>query len=76
MMESFDSPFNVPSVRKAMSGRLVVVGVVKVTVPFIAVLTLESVSLLASILDPIMSVSVADDVLKISLTIARLIWCL
>jgi hypothetical protein len=37
------------------------------------VLTLETVSLLVTILDPVVSVSIADDIPKITLTLAALI---
>jgi hypothetical protein len=56
-----------------MSGGLVIVGVIEIMVHFITVLVLESVSLFATILDLVVSVSIADDVLKITLTLAALI---
>jgi hypothetical protein len=52
MMEGMDSPFIASSVQRATSSWLVVV----------------AVSLLAMILNPAMSVSIADDIPKISLT--------
>jgi hypothetical protein len=73
MVESLDSSFIAPSIRRAMSGGLVIVGVIEIMVHFIAVLVLESVSLFATILDLVVSVSIADDVLKITLTLAALI---
>jgi hypothetical protein len=56
-----------------MSGGLVIVGVIEIMVHFIAVLVLELVSLFTMILDLVASVSIADDVLKITLTLAALI---
>jgi hypothetical protein len=70
--ESLDFSFIVPSVRRATSGTLIIVGVVEVTVPFIMTLAFETTPLLVLILDPIVSVSVADDVPEISLTLVVL----
>jgi hypothetical protein len=77
MEESFDSPIVAPSIRRVTSGRLVIVGVKEVTVPFIEAGVLESISLLVMILYPVTGVSVADDVPKISLSLSLsvLIWC-
>jgi hypothetical protein len=71
--ESLDSSFIAPFVRRATSGRLVIVGPVEIMAPFIMMLTLESVSLLVTILNAVTSVSITDDVPKISLSLATLI---
>jgi hypothetical protein len=54
-------------------GGLVVIGAIVIVLPFIMALTLETVSLLVTILDPVVSVSIADDIPKITLTLAALI---
>jgi hypothetical protein len=54
-------------------GGLVVIGAIVIVLPFITALTLEMVSLLATILDPVASVSIVDDIPKITLTLAALI---
>jgi hypothetical protein len=72
VVENLDFSFIVPSVRRATSGTLIIVGVVEVTVPFITTLAFETTPLLVLILDPIVSVSVADDVPEISLTLVVL----
>jgi hypothetical protein len=54
-------------------GGLVVIGAIVIVLPFIMALTLETVSLLVTILDPVASVSIADDIPKITLTLAALI---
>jgi hypothetical protein len=45
MVKNLDSSFVVPSIRRASSGGLVIVGVVEVAVSFVMVLALKSVSL-------------------------------
>jgi hypothetical protein len=64
------------SVRRTTSSGLVVVGVIELIVPLIMALVLGTISVLAMVLDPITSVPITDDVLKISysLTLATLIW--
>jgi hypothetical protein len=52
---------------------LVVVGVIEITVPFVVAITLKLVSLLVTIVDQVATISITDDVLKISLTLAVLI---
>jgi hypothetical protein len=74
MAESIDSYFIAPSIQRVTSSRLVVVGDIEIMVPFIAALALELASLLMTILDPVMRVSVTDDVPKIPLTLDTLIW--
>jgi hypothetical protein len=49
-----------------MLGSLVIVGAAEITVPFIMALALESVSLLVMILNPVVSISVVVDILKIT----------
>jgi hypothetical protein len=56
-----------------MLGRLVVVGAIEITIPFVMALVLKLVSLLATILDLVMTISIADDILKISLTLVALV---
>jgi hypothetical protein len=73
MAESIDSYFIAPSIQRVTSSRLVVVGDIEIMVPFIAALALELASLLMTILDPVMRVSVTDDVPKIPLTLDTLI---
>jgi hypothetical protein len=73
MVESLDSSFIVPSIQRAAAGGLVIVGAIEIVVPFITALTLELVSLLVMILDPAMSVSVVDDVPKITLALTAVI---
>jgi hypothetical protein len=75
IIESFDSSFIISSVQRTTSGGLVVVGAIEIIVPLVAVLTLSSISLLMKVLNPIASVSVVDDVPKVSctLTLAALI---
>jgi hypothetical protein len=74
MAESIDSYFIAPSIQRVTSSRLVVVGDIEIMVPFIAALALKLASLLMTILDPVMRVSVTDDVPKIPLTLDTLIW--
>jgi hypothetical protein len=74
MAESIDSYFIAPSIQRVTSSRLVVVGDIEIMVPFITALALELASLLMTILDPVMRVSVTDDVPKIPLTLDTLIW--
>jgi hypothetical protein len=52
---------------------LVVVGVIEITVPFVVAITLKLVSLLVTIVDQVATISITDDVLKISLTLVVLI---
>jgi hypothetical protein len=73
MAESIDSYFIAPSIQRVTSSRLVVVGDIEIMVPFIAALALELASLLMTILDPVMRVSITDDVPKIPLTLDTLI---
>jgi hypothetical protein len=56
-----------------MLGRLVVVGAIEIAIPFVMALVLKLVSLLATILDLVMTISIADDILKISLTLVALV---
>jgi hypothetical protein len=74
MAESIDSYFIAPSIQRVTSSRLVVVGDIEIMVPFIAALALELASLMMTILDPVMRVSITDDVPKIPLTLDTLIW--
>jgi hypothetical protein len=74
MAESIDSYFIAPSIQSVTSSRLVVVGDIEIMVPFITALALELASLLMTILDSVMRVSVTDDVPKIPLTLDTLIW--
>jgi hypothetical protein len=58
-----------------MSSGLVIVGDIEIILPLIAALMFGSISLLAMVLDPVVSVSVADDIPKVShtMTLAVLI---
>jgi hypothetical protein len=69
MAERLDSYFIAPSIQRATLGRMVTVGVIVITIPFITAFALESVYLLVTILDPVTSVSILDDIPKISLTL-------
>jgi hypothetical protein len=71
--ERLDSYFIAPSIQRVTSGRMVAVGAIVITIPFIMAFALESVYLLVTILDPVTSVSILDDIPKISLTLVVLI---
>jgi hypothetical protein len=58
-----------------MSSRMIIVGTVEISIPFVVALTVELVSLLVTIICLVMSVSVVDDVPTIPLTLATLIQC-
>jgi hypothetical protein len=73
VVQSLDSSCIALSVQRAMLGRLVVVGAIEITIPFVMALVLKLVSLLATILDLVMTISIADDILKISLTLVALV---
>jgi hypothetical protein len=73
VVQSLDSSCIALSVQRAMLGRLVVVGAIEITIPFVMALVLKLVSLLATILDLVMTISIADDIMKISLTLVALV---
>jgi hypothetical protein len=73
VVQSLDSSCIALSVQRAMIGRLVVVGAIEIMIPFVMALVLKLVSLLATILDLVMTISIADDILKISLTLVALV---
>jgi hypothetical protein len=73
VVQSLDSSCIALSVQRAMLGRLVVVGAIEITIPFVMALVLKLVSLLATILDLVMTISIADDILNISLTLVALV---
>jgi hypothetical protein len=68
MREQFDFSHVPASSRRAMSGRLVIVGIMQIIVPLVAVLVLDSVLILATVLDPTACILGMNDVLKVSFT--------
>jgi hypothetical protein len=59
-----------------MSGGLIIVGFTVIVVPLIVTLALSSIYLLVMVLDPVVSISIVNDVPKLSctLTLVALIW--
>jgi hypothetical protein len=64
-MSANNSPFIVSSSRRTVSMGFVVVGAIVIIVPFIASFALDVISFLALVLDPVVCISVVDNIMQI-----------
>jgi hypothetical protein len=62
----FDSSWVVPSFRGALSVRLVVEGTILVIVPLLTSFLLNALTLLASVVNPVVCISVMDDIAQVT----------
>jgi hypothetical protein len=76
MRESSDSPFIASSDWRTLLVGIVVIRAIVIIVLFLAPFTLGAASFLMPILDPIVSISIADDIMQVSFisTLVVLLW--